>query len=142
MEIRPYRETDEGEVIALWQACELTRPWNDPRKDIRLKQAEHPELFLVGRQNGKLVATMMAGYEGHRGWINYLAVHPEQRRRNHGRQMMAAAEQMLRDLGCPKINLMVRTSNRSVVEFYQRLGYAMDDVVSLGKRLEHDDEKQ
>ena len=142
MEIRPYRETDEGEVIALWRACELTRPWNDPRKDIRRKQAEHPELFLVGLRDGKLMATVMAGYEGHRGWINYLAVHPEHRRRNHGRQMMAAAEKLLRGLGCPKINLMVRTSNRSAVEFYQRLGYAMDDVVSLGKRLEHDDEKQ
>lgn len=142
LEIRPYQETDESEVIALWQVCELTRPWNDPRKDIRRKQAVDPELFLVGLREGKLVATVMAGYEGHRGWINYLAVHPEQRGRNHGRQIMAAAEKLLRGLGCPKINLMVRASNRSVVEFYQQLGYAVDEVVTLGKRLEHDDEKQ
>ena len=128
-------------MIALWQTCELTRPWNDPRKDIRRKLAVNPELFLLGMIDGRLVATVMAGYEGHRGWINYLAVHPEHRKLSHGRQMMDAAEKLLRGLGCPKINLMVRTSNRSVVEFYQRLGYKMDEVVSLGKRLEHDDEK-
>ena len=141
LEVRSYQKIDEADVIALWQACELTRPWNDPHKDIQRKLAVSPESFLVGMQDGKVVATVMAGYEGHRGWINYLAVHPDHRRRNHGSQMMTAAEQKLKDLGCPKINLQVRTANRSVVEFYQRLGYSVDDVVSLGKRLEHDDEK-
>jgi ribosomal protein S18 acetylase RimI-like enzyme len=138
LKIRPFQKADESAVIDLWQKCELVRPVNDPKKDIRRKLAVNPELFLVGLLKGKLIAAVMTGYEGHRGWINYLAVHPEHRRCNHGRQMMAAAEKLLRGLGCPKINLQVRITNRAVVEFYQHLGYSMDDVVSLGKRLEHD----
>jgi len=141
LEIRPFQETDKPEVIALWQACELIRSWNNPEKDIQRKLAASPELFLVGLLNGKLIAAVMAGYEGHRGWINYLAVHPEHRRCNYGRQMMTAAEKLLRSLGCPKINLQVRTTNQTVIEFYQRIGYSVDEVVSLGKRLEHDDTK-
>ena len=141
MEIRPYQKTDESAVIALWQACDLVRSWNDPQKDIQRKLAVDPELFLVGALDGRLIATVMIGYEGHRGWINYLAVHPEHRRCGHARKIMAAGENLLSSLGCPKINLQVRTTNRSVLEFYQALGYAADDVVSLGKRLEHDDQK-
>jgi len=139
MRIRAYQAADESAVIALWRECDLVRPWNDPRKDIQRKLTEHPELFLVGLIEEEQVATVMAGYEGHRGWINYLAVSPAYRRRGYGRQMMAEAEQLLRNLHCPKINLQVRTSNRSVIEFYQRLGYAVDEVVSLGKRLVKDD---
>jgi ribosomal protein S18 acetylase RimI-like enzyme len=141
LEIRPFQKTDETAVIALWQACELIRPWNNPEKDIPRKLAVSPELFLVGLRDGKLIAAVMAGYEGHRGWINYLAVHPEHRRSNYGRQMMAAAEKLLHSFGCPKINLQVRSTNRAVIEFYQRIGYSVDEVVSLGKRLEHDDKK-
>ena len=140
MVIRPFKPDDESQVIRLWQACDLTRPWNDPRKDIRRKLAVCPNLFLVGVEGDRIIATVMAGYEGHRGWINYLAVSPDHRRRGLGRQMMAEAERLLREAGCPKINLEVRSANRDVIEFYRSLGYALDDVVSLGKRLEHDDQ--
>jgi len=125
-------------VISLWRSCGLIRPWNDPHKDIRRKLAVRPEWFLVGVVEGRIAACVMAGYEGHRGWLNYLAVAPEQQRRGHARALVAEAERLLRAAGCPKINLQVRTSNQGVIEFYRRLGYAVDDVVSMGKRLEHD----
>ncbi|MGD0649765.1 MAG: GNAT family acetyltransferase [Verrucomicrobiia bacterium] len=139
MHIRPFQPSDESAVIDLWRKCDLVQPWNDPKKDIHRKLAVHPDLFLVGLVDGELVATVMAGYEGHRGWINYLAVSPEHRRKGYGRQMMVEAEQLLRDLQCPKINLLARNTNRTVIEFYQRIGYSVDEVVSLGKRLEQDD---
>jgi ribosomal protein S18 acetylase RimI-like enzyme len=129
---------DEEAVIALWQRCGLTRRWNDPRKDIRRKLAVQPDLFLVGVFDGQIAATAMVGYEGHRGWIQYLGVDPQRQRLGLGREIMAEAERLLRDAGCPKINLQVRTSNTGVIEFYRRLGFALDDVVSMGKRLEHD----
>jgi ribosomal protein S18 acetylase RimI-like enzyme len=138
MEIRAYRAADEDAVIDLWQRCGLTRPWNDPRKDIQRKLRVQPELFLVGVLDGVLVGTVMAGYEGHRGWINYLGVAPEQQRRGLARALMAEAERLLRAAGCPKINLQVRNSNQGAIEFYRQIGYAIDEVVSLGKRLEHD----
>ena len=139
MHIRPYTAADEAGVIRLWERSELTRPWNDPRKDILRKLAVRPDLFLVGEIEGQIVGTVMAGYEGHRGWINYLAVAPEHRRHGLGRALMHEAERLLKLAGCPKINLQVRTANTSVIEFYRRIGYVIDDVVSLGKRLEHDD---
>jgi ribosomal protein S18 acetylase RimI-like enzyme len=138
MEIRPFVLADEGAVIALWERCGLTRPWNDPRKDIRRKLAVRPDLFLVGVLDGAVVATAMAGYDGHRGWIYYLAVAPEHQRRGLGRAIMAEAECRLRAAGCPKINLQVRTMNQGVIAFYRRLGYAVDEVVGLGKRLDQD----
>jgi len=141
MEIRPFHLSDESAVVELWQKCELVRPVNDPARDIRRKLSVNPELFLLGTIDGKVIASVMAGYEGHRGWINYLAVHPEHRLKGYGRQILAEAEKQLRVLGCPKINLQVRTTNRTVLEFYQRIGYRLDDVVSLGKRLEHDEQK-
>jgi ribosomal protein S18 acetylase RimI-like enzyme len=98
-----------------------------------------PELFLVGEIDGKVVATCMAGYDGHRGWINYLAVSPERRRWGLARRIMAAAEEKLRRMGCPKINLQVRASNQEVIEFYRSIGYRIDDVLSMGKRLEEDE---
>ena len=85
MHIRPFEASDEEAVVALWQRCGLTRPWNDPRKDIRRKLRVRPDLFLVGVLDGEIVATAMAGYEGHRGWISYLGVVPEQRRKGFGR---------------------------------------------------------
>ena len=136
--IRAFQADDEAAVIDLWLCCNLVRPWNDPHKDIQRKLRVQPELFLVGLYKHKLVATVMAGYEGHRGWINYLAVAPEQQQRGFGRVMMDAAEVRLRALGCPKINLMVRRSNAAVVAFYEQLGYKPDEVVCLGKRLEED----
>jgi ribosomal protein S18 acetylase RimI-like enzyme len=138
MHIRPFQSDDETTVIALWQQCGLVRPWNDPHKDIQRKLAVRPDLFLVGVLDDRVVACVMAGYEGHRGWLNYLAVAPEHQRRGLARAIVTEAERLLRAAGCPKINLQVRTTNAGVIEFYRRLGYAVDEVASLGKRLETD----
>lgn len=135
MRIRPYAAGDETAVIALWERCRLTRPWNDPRKDIVRKLAVQPELFLVGVLGEAIVATAMAGYEGHRGWVNYLAVSPEHRRRGLGKALMRAVEQRLMERGCPKLNVQVRAANSEALQFYRRLGYAPDEAVALGKRL-------
>ena len=138
MLIRAYEPADEEAVVALWHRCGLTRPWNDPRKDIARKMKVRPDQFLVGLVEGVLVATAMVGYDGHRGWIYYLGVDPEHQKGGLGRAIMERAEGLLRAEGCPKINLQVRTSNEGVIAFYKRLGYALDDVVGMGKRLEHD----
>ncbi len=142
MQIRPFQTADETAVIALWDRCGLLRPWNDPRKDIQRKLAVRPDLFLVGLIDGELMATAMAGYEGHRGWINYLAVDPSQQRQGLGRAIMDEAERLLRESGCPKINLQVRSTNIAVIDFYRSLGYTVEDIVSLGKRLEHDEPRE
>lgn len=135
MTIRPYRRTDEGAVIALWRECELLS-WANPKKDIARKLRVNPEWFLVGESDGRVVATCMIGYEGHRGWINLLAVSPGRRSGGHGRALMAEAERILRGAGCAKINLQVRATNTGVIAFYEKLGFATDAVVSMGKRLE------
>jgi len=135
MKVRRYQSGDQDAVVELWRRCELVVPHNDPVRDIALKQAWQPELFLIGELDGHLVASVMAGYEGHRGWINYLAVDPAAQGRGLGRIMMAEAENALRALGCPKINLQVRTTNAAVRAFYERVGYSVDNVISLGKRL-------
>ena len=135
MHVRRFDEPDTAAVISLWQACALTRPWNDPAKDITRKLSVQPELFLVGEVASRLMASAMVGYDGHRGWVNYLAVHPDLRRQGHGEVLMRHAEQALLALGCPKLNLQVRSSNAGVLAFYRALGYLPDDVVSLGKRL-------
>lgn len=98
-----------------------------------------PDLFLVGVLDEQLVGSVMAGYEGHRGWVNYLAVVPPLQHKGYGRQLMEHAENLLRELGCPKINLMVRSSNSAVIEFYKTLGFFCDDVVCMGKRLRGDE---
>ncbi|MDZ8081356.1 MAG: GNAT family acetyltransferase [Nostoc sp. DcaGUA01] len=141
MEIRAFELTDESAVIALWMRCGLTRPWNDPKKDIERKLCVQRHLFLVSIIWQEIVATVMAGYEGHRGWINYLAVAPQYQRQGIGKLMMLEAEQLLVEAGCPKINLQVRTTNTEVIKFYQHLGYVVDDVISLGKRLESDESR-
>ncbi len=139
MKIRAYQPSDEAAVIGLWDVCGLIRPWNDPRKDIARKLAEQPELFLVGTAERELVASAMVGYDGHRGWVYYFAVAPERRKQSLGRMLMQEVERRLIERGCPKLNLQVRSSNAGVLEFYRRLGYAQDDVVSLGRRLIQDD---
>jgi ribosomal protein S18 acetylase RimI-like enzyme len=139
MRIRAFQPADEAAVVELWRSCDLVRPWNDPHKDIQRKLAVRPDLFLVGTLDDEIVASVIAGYEGHRGWLNYLAVAPQHQRGGLARCIVAEAERLLRLAGCPKINLQIRASNKSVIEFYQRLGYAVDDVISMGKRLEHDD---
>ncbi|MGF0336102.1 GNAT family acetyltransferase [Ectopseudomonas toyotomiensis] len=139
MLIRPYQPADEAAVIDLWQRCDLTRPWNDPHKDIQRKLKVQPELFLVGEIDGQVVASAMAGYEGHRGWVNYLAVCPKQRQQGLARQLMAYIEEQLLAMGCPKLSLQVRDTNTAALAFYERLGYKVDASVSLGKRLIADD---
>ena len=138
MQIRSFQPDDEAAVIALWERCGLLRPWNDPRKDIQRKLVVRPDLFLVEVLENEVVATAMAGDEGHRGWINYLAVDPTHRRSGLGRAIMDEAERLLRASGCPKINLQVRSTNTEVIDFYRSLGFTVEDVVNLGKRLEHD----
>ena len=135
---RPFQPRDSDAVIDLWNRCGLVRPSNDPKKDIARKQKVRGDLFLVGLHDERVVASVMIGYEGHRGWINYLAVCPLYRKRGYGRSIMAEAERLLRAEGCPKINLQVRTSNTEVLAFYRAIGFFQDDVVSLGKRLEDD----
>ena len=137
--IRPCQRQDEAAVIELWLQCNLVVPQNNPQRDISRKLRVNPEWFLVGVLGGHIVATCMAGYEGHRGWINYLAVSPHHRRQGIGRTMMEEAEKRLRSAGCPKINLQVRETNRAVITFYERIGYTRDPVASMGKRLTPDD---
>ena len=135
MQIRAFHPGDESAVVALWDECGLTRPWTDPRKDIARKLAVQPELFLVGLIDAGLMASLMAGYEGHRGWMNYLAVAPRFRGRGLARLLVAEVERLLLERGCPKVNLQVRATNLEAVAFYRRLGYAQDESISLGKRL-------
>ena len=135
MRIRPFEPGDETAVVSLWEECGLTRSWNDPHKDIARKLAVQPELFLVGATDGAVMASVMAGYEGHRGWMNYLAVAPRFRGRGLGRALVVEIERLLLERGCPKVNLQVRATNLEAVAFYRRLGYAQDESISLGKRL-------
>ena len=139
MHIRPFEPTDEAAVVALWRECGLTRPWNDPQRDIARKLTEQPELFLVGSVGARVIATAMVGFDGHRGWVYYLAVAASHRKQSVGRALMHDAERLLIERGCPKLNLMVRSSNAEVIAFYRALGYTPDDVVSLGRRLISDD---
>lgn len=136
--IRPYNTGDESGVIDLWQRCKLTRPQNNPKLDIERKLKVNPELFLVGLIEREIIATAMGGYEGHRGWINYLAVDPHFQRNGLGRKMMDTIQSKLSKLGCPKINLQVREDNLEAVNFYKAIGYAQEPVLSMGKRLVQD----
>ena len=138
MLVRPYRTDDEESLVSLWQVCELTVPWNNPHKDIARKLQVQPELFLVGILDSRLIATVMGGYDGHRGWINYLAVHPDFQGKGYGQEIMNSVETGLLEMGCPKINLQIRTGNDKIQLFYQKLGFTNDQVVSMGKRLEAD----
>jgi ribosomal protein S18 acetylase RimI-like enzyme len=138
MIIRPYQAAEENAVIALWRTCGLVTPQNDPHKDIARKLGVNPEWFLIAETEGRIVGTVMAGYEGHRGWINYLAVEPALQRGGLGKELMAEAEKRLRAAGCPKINLQVRPTNLGVIAFYERLGFSLEGAVSLGKRLVKD----
>ena len=136
--IRPFQTEDEASVVSLWQLCELTVPWNNPYKDIARKLKVQPELFLVGMLDSLLIATVMGGYDGHRGWINYLAVHPDFQGQGYAQQVMENVESELRKRGCPKINLQIRSGNARVMAFYQKLGFTDDQALNMGKRLEED----
>lgn len=136
MNIRPFEARDRAGVIALWQACNLTRPWNDPDSDIDFCIAKPESTILVGERNDKLAASVMCGHDGHRGWLYYLAVDPSQQKAGLGRQMVAAAEDWLRARGVPKVMLMVRPENDKVRAFYDALGYAEEPRVIFSRRLD------
>ena len=129
-------DNDSDALVALWARCDLTRPWNDPRADLARARTTPTSTVLVGHAEGLLVASVMVGYDGHRGWIYYLAVAPEVRRNGLGRQMMQEAETWLRARDAPKLQLMVRNANTATIGFYERLGLERQDVVTLGKRLD------
>ncbi len=139
--IRAFSPADADPVVALWHECGLVRAWNDPYKDIARKLGEQPELFLVacagadGGGEGVIAGAAMVGFDGHRGWVYYLAVAPGMQRMSIGRALMARAEQLLIERGCPKLMLMVRSSNAAVVAFYRELGYGEESVIVMGKRL-------
>jgi ribosomal protein S18 acetylase RimI-like enzyme len=138
MLIKSYSLEHEPAVIELWRKCNLARPQNNPKLDIQRKLKVEPELFLVGLIDGRVAAAVMGGYDGHRGWVYYLGVDPAYQRKGLGRQMMEAIEKKILAMGCPKINLMIRTDNLGAVDFYKKIGYKMDEVVEMGKRLVED----
>ena len=134
--IADIADADVEAVIALWQRCGLTRPWNDPASDIALARRNANSTVLVGRAHGALVATAMVGHDGHRGWVYYLATDPDRLKHGIGRALMAAAEDWLRQLGCPRVRLMVRHDNLDARGFYTAIGYDDQDVVTMGRTLD------
>jgi ribosomal protein S18 acetylase RimI-like enzyme len=135
MQVRAFAEADTERVVELWTDCGLTRAWNDPYKDIARKLTVQPKLFLVGELKGRVIATAMIGFDGHRGWVSYLAVDPGHRGKGCAGTLMADGERLLIELGCPKIMLMVRAENSVVTGMYEHLGYQVEDTVLMGKRL-------
>lgn len=135
--VRAFEQTDTDAVIELWTEAGLTRPWNDPRLDIERKLRVQPELFLVATdpEGVTVLGSVMAGYDGHRGWLYYLATAASHRGRGIARELVAEAERLLLALGCPKVQLMVREGNEGVLGFYDALGYDRFAVANTGKRL-------
>ena len=138
IEIRPIKSNEHQQLIDLWLECGLTRSWNKPEEDIQRKMQVQPELLLGAFQSGQLVGSIMAGYDGHRGWMNYLGVLPNFQRQGIGKKLVEAAENGLQKLGCPKVNLQLRYSNFVAQHFYRKIGYGEDAALSLGKRLVFD----
>ena len=136
MKIAPATAADRAAVVALWQTAGLTRPWNDPAADYDLALANPTSVVLLASDGAELAGSVMAGFDGHRGWVYYLAADPDRRKGGIGRALMQAAEQWLRDLGCPRVRLMVRADNLAARGFYQAIGYADQDVVTLGRTLD------
>jgi ribosomal protein S18 acetylase RimI-like enzyme len=135
--IRSYSDSDEASVVALWELVfPDDPPWNEPIDVIRRKRSVQRDLFLVAVSDGVLVGTVLSGFDGVRGWVHKLAVHPEHHRRGIASRLMTAAEKRLADMGCPKLNLQVRSSNLQVLDFYRQAGYVIEDRVSMSKRLE------
>ena len=134
--IAPITDADVESVVALWQRCGLTRPWNDPTSEIAFARRGQNATILIGRADGALVATAMVGHDGHRGWVYYVAVDPDLQRRDFGRAIMAAAEDWLRGQGVEKVMLMVRPDNTKVHAFYDRLGYDVQERVIYAKWLD------
>ncbi len=135
LDIREIADGDVQPLIALWRVCELTRPWNSPEDDIGHARATDHATILLGFTGFALVASAMVGFDGHRGWVYYLAVDPTQQNKGHGRAMMAAAEDWLRTRGAPALRVMVRDANTDALRFYAALGFEPQTVAVLGKRL-------
>ena len=135
MKTRTVGDGDEDALIALWAVCGLLKPWNDPVADIALARKNPTSDILVAEKDGKIVASAMAGFDGHRGWVYYVAVLPEARGAGAGKQVMAAAETYLRSLGCPKVELMVRGNNETAIGFYEAIGYDVEDRVLMANWL-------
>ena len=129
-------DADVDEVVALWQRCGLTRPWNDSAADIALARRGANSTILIGRVGADLVATALVGHDGHRGWVYYVAVDPRHQGKDFGRAIMAAAEDWLRAQGLEKLMLMVRADNTQVRAFYEKLGYATQERVIYAKWLD------
>ena len=134
--IAPLDDRDVETVVSLWQRCGLTRPWNDPHADVALARRGAHSAILVGRWDGAVIATVMVGHDGHRGWLYYLAVNPDKQRQRHGAAMTAAAEDWLRLRGITKAMLMVRPDNERVRAFYDELGYEEQERVVFAKWLD------
>ena len=134
--IAEIADADVADVVALWQRCGLTRPWNDPAGDIALARRNPNSTVLVGRTGGAIVATAMAGHDGHRGWVYYVAVDPDCRIKGFGRAMMDAAEAWLRAAGVPKLQLLVRRENAKAGAFYQSIGYEEADTIVFAKWID------
>lgn len=135
LSIRPFDLADTEAVVSLWQETRLTRPWNNPYQDIRRKLTVQPELFLVAEDDGAVVGSVMAGYDGHRGWLYYLASSPARRGEGIARRLVETAEERLLEMGCPKVQLMVRPDNDIAHAFYDALGYEEFETWTTGKRL-------
>ena len=136
MEIGPIQDDEVGEVVALWERCGLTRPWNDPLADIALARDGPTSDVLAGRQDGRIVASVMVGTDGHRCWFYYLSVDPGLQRQGLGRTMVEACEAWARAHGVPKIQLIVRSGNLEAARFYDSIGFRREDSVQFGKRLD------
>jgi ribosomal protein S18 acetylase RimI-like enzyme len=134
--IAPIDDADVADVVALWQTCGLTRPWNDPATDIAFARKGSNATVLIGRDDSAIVATVLVGHDGHRGWVYYLAVDPDHRDQGYGRVMMHAAENWLREAGIEKLQLLVRADNKSVKNFYQSLGYSEQERIIYAKWLD------
>jgi ribosomal protein S18 acetylase RimI-like enzyme len=134
--IADIRDADVAAVIALWQACGLTRPWNDPAADIALARRGPHSTVLIGRDDNAIVATAMVGHDGHRGWVYYVATDPDRRAKGYGRAIMNAAEDWLRAAGVPKLQLLVRPENAGVAAFYQSIGFGEQQILFFSKWLD------
>lgn len=136
LSIAAIEDADIADVIALWQRCGLTRPWNDPAADIALARKGPNAGVLVGRDGHDIVASVMVGHDGHRGWVYYVAVDPDHRKKNYGRAIMGAAEDWLRQAGIAKLQLLVRRENATVGAFYESIGYGEQQLLVFSRWLD------
>lgn len=135
MNIREATQEDRSPITLLWQACGLTRPWNDPSKDLDLIETAPGGTLLVGEENGAIIASAMVGFDGHRGWVYYVAVRPDLQGQGHGASILSAAEEWLKDQNCPKVELVVREDNSDVLAFYYQQGYMREHRALMAKYL-------